>query len=607
MVRQTSKLSYRRPLAVLTVGTLMMVKIETALVIFALLLAFLRPNLGSRWFKYLEQIFSRLAHRRTLAIVLSGTLALVLRVAILPVEPIPQPAIQDEFSYLLGADTFLHGRLTNPTHPMWVHFESFNIIQKPTYASIYPPVHALFLALGRLVFGHPFWGVWLSLGIMSAAICWMLQGWISPPLALLGAFLCVVRFCTFSFWANSYMVPAASALGGALTLGALPRIKQSPSVKNSLLLGLGLAILANTRPYEGLVFSIPIAISLLVWMFRKNSLPALTLLRRVIAPLGIVLLVLAIAMAYYNWRVTRSPFLMPHRVGEFTYASVPKFLWEKPRHIEFRHQVMRNYDRVEIMLYSGYQMHLGLLTMSGLKFVLFWLFYIGPILTVPFLAGLLTVPSGFSWRAISKDTRFLLTLCGTCFLGFGVETMFNNYYAAPMLGLILLLVAIALRRIYHWRWRKAGTGRIISWSIPIVVVLSFLARSVSDPLHFTPSGLTLARLWCAPWSSDYGRPKILAFLNSEPGQQLVIVRYAPVHNTMDEWVYNDADIDNSKIVWAREMDPKNDAELLKYFNDRKAWLLEADDNPPKLLSYETSRFTATSTSPPQASATVNAR
>src|SRR5215472_16812963 len=213
----------------------MILAIESALVLTALALAFIFPNLGARGLEGFEQHFCGLARRRTIAIVLSGTLALGLRVLLLPIEPIPQPEIQDEFSLLLQADTFLHGRVANPTHPMWVHFESFNIIHKPTYASIYPPVHAVFLALGRLLFGHAFWGVWLSLGLMSAAVCWMLQGWISPPWVFLGALLCVMRFCTFSFWANSYMVPAASALGGALTLGALPRIIKLPCWKNSLL------------------------------------------------------------------------------------------------------------------------------------------------------------------------------------------------------------------------------------------------------------------------------------------------------------------------------------------------------------------------------------
>jgi hypothetical protein len=54
------------------------------------------------------------------------------------------------------------------------------------------------------------------------------------------------------------------------------------------------------------------------------------------------------------------------------------------------------------------------------------------------------------------------------------------------------------------------------------------------------------------------------------------VRYKPNHNYHEEWVYNAADIDNAKVIFAREMDPASDRELREYFKDRQAWLAEPD-------------------------------
>ncbi len=246
----------------------MFLKIEAGLVVVALGLAFTVPNLGRRWFESLERNLGNLARQRRLSVITVGLTALSLRAALLPILPIPVPGVPDEFACLLLSDTFAHGRLTNLSNPMWVHFEALRILWQPTYTAQYWPAQGLFMAAGQVLMGHPFLGVWLSVGLMCAAITWMLQAWVGENWALLGGLLAVIRLGAFSYWANSYFGGAVPALGGALVLGALPRLKQGHRVRNALLMGLGFAILANSRPYEGLFFGIPVAVALLAWLWK---------------------------------------------------------------------------------------------------------------------------------------------------------------------------------------------------------------------------------------------------------------------------------------------------------------------------------------------------
>jgi len=558
-----------------------MLLIESGLVLVAVLLAFLRPTLGSRFFERAERRFSMLANRRTLAVIVSGASALLLRLALLPVLPVPEPVVHDEFGYLLAADTFAHGHLTNPPHPMWVHFETFSILQQPTYQCYGPPMQGLVLAAGTVLAGHPFWGVWLSAGLMCAAICWMLQGWFSPPWALLGALLAVLRFGTLTYWANSYWGGAMGAIGGALVLGALPRIQRSQRIRDALVMAVGLGILANSRPYEGFVLGLPVAVAMLAWMFGKKSLDLRTTVRRVVLPLSLLLVAVLLVMGYYNWRVTGNPVRMAYQVEQTTYAVAPYMVWQSPKpEPAYHHQIIRKMygDAMQAFVLSR-----SLVGPAG-KILWLWLFFVGPVLTLPILMAFVYLPYDFSLRQLGARARFLLIVLAVFVSGLLLEVFHSPHYAAPATCLFIALALLCMRRLRAWQWKNKPVGLFLTRAIPAICVLSFLLRAAAGPLHISLPE-SHAPAWFQRGPSSFGRAQLAEQLEKLPGKQLVIVRYEDSHQPFDEWVYNDANIDASKVVWAHAMSPLEDQKLIKYFPNRQVLLWEPDQSPPRMSPY----------------------
>jgi hypothetical protein len=156
-----------------------------------------------RGFDELENRLVWIARHQGFAIVLVGVISLAARALLLPVLPIPKPAIQDEFSYLLASDTFASGKLANPTPPLAEHFETLQELMHPTYASKYPPLSGLMMALGQRITGVPWVGVWLSTGILCATLCWALQGWLPPVWAFVGSLLGLARIGIVSYLTES--------------------------------------------------------------------------------------------------------------------------------------------------------------------------------------------------------------------------------------------------------------------------------------------------------------------------------------------------------------------------------------------------------------------
>jgi hypothetical protein len=511
--------------------------------------------------------FERLARNKTRAALAVAGFALIGRAVLLPILPIRAPQITDEFSYLLSADTFAHGRLTNPPHPMWQHFETIHVLQQPTYSSMYQPMQGLVLAAGKVLFGHPWFGVYLNMVLLCGLFFWALGGWLPPRWALFGAGLFALRIGLLSYWMNSYWGGAPAAAGGALVLGALPRLIRRTSAYKGLLMGLGVGVLALSRPFEGMMLCLGVGVVLAGWA-RRNR-PAAVLKIAAAAALPVVLAIAG--MGYYFYRVTGSPTQIPEMVQRAQYGGAPFFFWQKPApEPAYRHKAIHDFYAVwekEVFVDQP------LLWNTFLKAAGVWLFYVGPLLSIPLI---------FAGRVFKDRRARPLVVIGCVFaIAFLLGRPFYLHYTAPGALLIWALIIQSIRHLAVWR-RSTRRGLWLAKAIPVVCVSVIAIR-----LALTPVQVLFPPDWPMTWYStrpgNVNRARVLKQLTAEDGRHLVIVHYGPDHQAvMNEWVYNDADIDGSKVVWAREMEEAQNAELVRYFSGRKVWTVNADEVPARL-------------------------
>jgi hypothetical protein len=528
--------------------------IELVLAILLVLLA-----LASR--PLIEPYARRLAARTGWSMLLLALLPIALRLALLPQYPIPSPNVSDDFSYLLLADTLRHLRLANPSHPLHQFFETFFVLQEPTYSSIFPLGQGIILAVGWTIFGHPWAGVALSIGALCALCYWMLRAWTTPGWALVGGLLAVIQFGPLNQWMNSFWGGAVSASAGCLVFGALPRLREAARSRDAALLGLGLALQLLTRPYE-FIFLLASAILFLALSFRKLSK---------LTPAFLVLLPAIALTLLQNKQVTGSWTTLPYMLSQYQYG-VPTTFTVQPNPTS--HRELTREQQLDYEIQS--QTH-GATTdtfasfrdrfFSRIRFYRF--FFLAPLyLAVPFFLLKL------------RERRFLWVLLTLLLFSLGANfyPYFYTHYIAAVTCLFVLVSVTALERLSRF-----NLARLVLFLCAAHFVFWYgLHLSRNESLY---AAMTQYETWDAINHDDpEGRTAIAKQLALLPGNQLVFVRYYPPHQ-FREWVHNTAAIDAARIVWARDLGPEENEKLRLYYPDRTAWLLEPDFRPPRLTPY----------------------
>lgn len=488
----------------------------------------------------------------------------------------PLPEVHDEFSYLLAADTFARGRLANPSPAFPEFFETIHELVEPSYASMYPPAQGVWLAAGQVAAGHPWWGVVLSTALFVAAAGWAALAWVKPGWAM-GAGMAALSYTLGTYWSTSYWGGSAAALGGALVLGSLGRLRlrwtgmaERDGAQGAALPGLAgmaalwalgsvMAVLA--RPYEGGVLALLSAIELgrqvlrspLVRKQKRAELLGLAGGAALPACAG------ALFLMAVNQAATGSPWRLAYLEHARQYQIRRTFYWQQDRPAPvYRHEAIRAvYDgllRREMSQcdklaenWRMYRDHYGSLKFNaaGLAAALAW-------------GG----GAGLGW------------VTGMVFAGFAAAWMIvwtHPHYYAPFAAFLAAAVAggwaQAARRSWFGRRR---TGWII------VLFVSLLA-----PRFVLLLG---RRQEQAPFALR--RAEILRQLESAAGRHLILVKYRPGRALREEWVYNGADLENAKVLWARWHESPRLPAFLAHHAGRTFWILEADMPGAPLSPYE---------------------
>ncbi len=535
------------------------------------------------WTPALQKSLASFAAKTRLAMLTLFLAPIALRLLLLPNHPVPTPNVYDEFSHLLVADTLLHLRLANPPHPMHRFFETFFILQQPTYGSIYPLGQGLILAFGRLISGVPWTGVLCATGALCALSYWMLRAYVPPLWALLGGILAIIEFGPLNLWMNCYWGGALPAAAGCLVFGALPRLLYACRrcvnwrKRDAALLGIGFGLHLVTRPFESALLAISIALFCLLIPFRnivfRSALRSAFIALIAISPALLLTLL-------QNNQVTERWATLPEELSQFQYGVPTTFTIQKPAipHVQLTPQQALEY-KAQLLMHGPDTDTLSRFLLRLEYRVRNYRFFFLPPLYLASAAFIFTLRHKLDFWVAATLVVFAL---GTNFFPYLLV-----HYLAGVTCLFLLISVAGLRQIGRLRVGGIPAGVDIVRILVLLCGAEFLLWYSIHVFenHHAPLALLQYETWDAINHRD-PQKRIAAAreIAAQPGRLLIFVHYSPQHIFQEEWVWNAADIDSSRVVFARDLGLKENKKLMRYYPERRVLWFEADTDPPRLSS-----------------------
>ncbi|MCS7025011.1 MAG: hypothetical protein NZV14_09420 [Bryobacteraceae bacterium] len=506
----------------------------------------------------LQISLAKLGRNRLLSLTFLACLPLAYQAWLTLHTPLPYPAIHDEYSMLLGADTLARGRLSNPPHPLHAHFESPQILVQPAYATKYPLAQPAFLAAGQLLVGHPFWGVVFSVCVAVAATAWASRAITGPGWAFVSGAAAAVVFGTLHYWVRSYWGGAVIFAGSMFSLGGTLRLVRHQDRRGAWALALGLALMFFSRPLEGGMLAAGLFVGLL-WRFHTRA-DVSRFWRPICLPLALTAAAVALIQIPLNLAVTGNPWRMPYTeyVRQYQRISPVWILPPDPRppvpiggSLALHHHEWKGYAELrQAPLNAAFEKLVA-------SFLVLEKNAVNPALLAVFLL-------------VRGDPVALHLLVLSLFplFGFALSVLPLDHYAAPLLAVLWLCQFRVMECMQKLRSKGFRIGSFAS--------LVWLALLIAP--HASKASLALLNGWTD--ANVFVRREVAHHFERLPGNHVVFVRRGAEFNLHREWVYNGAEPDSQKVVWLRDLGPLDNQKAFAYYQrqGRRFWRVEPEQN-----------------------------